>query len=264
MSVLSESPPAAAPPATALDAALRAGALLMQSGASSESAMVATKQLAAALGQGSAGIVLTGDAIAGSGVSDGTPFTVMRPIPALGANLARAAEVHALADRAARDGLDAAAVNAELDRIGKLPAPWSKWVVAGALGVTAFAFNQLLGGPLSAAVAVLVATAVGYLVRGELTARKVPTAAGAFVAAALAAFIAAVAVRLGLAPSAVSTFIPAVTFLIPGFALTNGLLDLFSVKYVPAGIARIVVALLTFLLIGLGVAAGIALGGGGS
>ena len=58
-----------------------------------------------------------------------------------------------------------------------------------------------------------------------------------------------------------SAFVPAVAFVIPGFALVTGLIDLVSVRFTGSGVMRTATALLSFVLLGVGLGIGILLGG---
>lgn len=250
------------PVSQAMDAALRVGVILMQSGASTESSVVAVREMLSGLDQSRVNVTIGGDAVIVSATDDGVPVTMMRTIPSLGANLERASQAHVLAERVRRGTIRGDAITPEIDAVSATPAPYNRVVVAVALGIAGLAFNQVMGGALTAAAVVFAANVVAHLARTEFTKRGSPAAVTALATAVIATVIAAVGVRLGFAPMAASTFIPAITLLIPGFALINGLLDLSSLRYVMVGLQRILIAVLTFLVIGIGIATGIALVGG--
>ncbi|MFN8662850.1 MAG: threonine/serine exporter family protein [Thermomicrobiales bacterium] len=250
------------PVSQAMDAAARVGAILMQSGASTESSVVAVREMLSGLDLAGVNVTIGGDAVIVSATEHGVPLTIMRTIPTLGANLERASMAHVLAERVHRGAISGEGIAPELAAVSATPAPYNRYVVAVALGIAGLAFNQLMGGTLTSAAVVFVANVVAHLARTELTQRKSPVAVTALATAVIATVIAAIGVRMGLAPMAASTFIPAITLLIPGFALINGLLDLSSLRYVMVGLQRVLIAVLTFLVIGIGIAAGIALVGG--
>jgi len=250
------------PVSQAMESAARVGAILMQSGASTESSVAAVRDMLSGLDQVGVNVTIGGDAVIVSASEHGVPVTIMRTIPSLGANLERASMAQVLAERVRRGAIPDEAIALELDAVSATPAPYNRLAVAVALGISGFAFNQLLGGTFTSAAVVFAANVVAHLARTEFVKRGSPVAVTALATAVIATVIAAAGVRLGLAPDAASTFIPAITLLIPGFALINGLLDLSSLRYVMVGLQRILIALLTFLVIGIGIAMGIALGGG--
>ncbi|GAB2454578.1 threonine/serine ThrE exporter family protein [Xylanimonas ulmi] len=173
--------------------------------------------------------------------------TEVSEVRTVGINADRLAELeNYIGDLSVRESVDR--VERELDRIATKPPlypPWANALSAGA-ACAAFAFLNN-GGPLECA-AVLVAASVGQYLRRSLIHRGINQFGVTMLAAAVAclAYLGLVFVvgsAAGLPGQHVAGYVSAVLFLVPGFPLVTGALDLARLDF-SAGISRLTYAVM--------------------
>jgi uncharacterized membrane protein YjjP (DUF1212 family) len=147
-------------------------------------------------------------------------------------------------------------VDRELDRIEALRPLYPAVLNAGFAAVACGAFAYLNNGGPVEVLAVAVAAGLGQAVRRAMLHRAVNQFGTTMVAAAVASVV-YLGLVLGLAtvsagPSHQAGYVSAVLFLVPGFALVTGALDLAKLDF-SAGIARIVYANVVLVSAGLSV-----------
>ena len=170
-------------------------------------------------------------------------------------DLGRLADLEALLERV-RDGrTDPAAASAEIAEIAARPRRYSRKLTYFCWGLASATSAVFLGG---ASREVAVAGFVG-LVTGlaAFLAERRPAAERLFVpfAAAFAAFTAAVVAQTAPPLSVYIATVAGLIVLLPGYTLTIALSEL-AAEHLSSGTARFAGALVTFLMIGLGVAIG--------
>ena len=181
-------------------------------------------------------------------------MTALRSVGPIGVNLARAGEMVALSERVARGQVAAEALDAELNRVGALPSPYSGRVLALAAACACAAYSQLPGGDWGSLAIAFVAAGAGQSLKLHLEAKRVGGTSVAFTCSALSAVVAALGLRLGLSGVPSATLLASVIYMIPGMPLINGFTDMLSTQYRVTGLERIANAALVFVVIAIAVA----------
>ncbi|MCL1871733.1 MAG: threonine/serine exporter family protein [Promicromonosporaceae bacterium] len=173
--------------------------------------------------------------------------TEVSEVRTVGINADRLAELeNYIGDLPERE--DVEHIDAELDRIAAKPPLYPPWANALSAGVACAAFAFLNnGGPLECSTVLLAATA-GQYVRRRLIHRGINQFGVTMLAAALACLvylgvIALVGAAIGQPERHVAGYVSAVLFLVPGFPLVTGALDLARLDF-SAGISRLTYALM--------------------
>jgi uncharacterized membrane protein YjjP (DUF1212 family) len=101
---------------------------------------------------------------------------------------------------------------------------------------------------------VLVAAAVGQLVRALLQKRNFSRYAVTFICALISGFLAVAGLRLGLTAVAGATLIGSVVYMVPGVPLINGFVEIASGKHLFVGLQRLLDATSLFFILTVAVA----------
>lgn len=235
----------------ALDAAL----LVMRSGGSTPAAERTFSNLLKASRQEVDSTVWRLDFIAATGTAQGQSRTVVRAVGPIGVNLYRASEIAVLGTRAANGEVSAAEIEDEVERIRRLPSPYSRWLTVVIAAAIAACFVQIPDGrDWGGSAVAFVAAGLGQLIRTELQARSVPVAATTLICGLLSALIAALGLRLGYSQVESTVLLGAVIYLVPGLPLINGFIDMLSHRYLFIGAERMLNAAFLFLVLGLAIA----------
>ncbi len=188
----------------------------------------------------------------GEGVAQRTHLERVNPA---GIDLGRLADLEALLERV-RDGrTDPAAASAEIAEIAARPRRYSRKLTYFCWGLASATSAVFLGGSLrEVAVAGFVGLVTGL---AAFLAERRPAAERLFVpfAAAFAAFTAAMVAAAAPPLSVYIATVAGLIVLLPGYTLTIALSEL-AAEHLSSGTARFAGALVTFLMIGLGVAIG--------
>lgn len=172
-----------------------------------------------------------------------------------GIDLGRLADLEGLLERV-RDGRTSpAAASAEIAEIARRPRRYSRKLTYFCWGLASATSAVFLGGSLrEVAVAGFVGLVTGL---AAFLAERRPAAERLFVpfAAAFAAFTAAVVAQAAPPLSVYIATVAGLIVLLPGYTLTVALSEL-AAEHLSSGTARFAGALVTFLMIGLGVAIG--------
>ena len=231
--------------ARAVEAALRTGVTLLESGAETTDTERSMRRLLRGLGLAGAEALVTYSIVAVSYTQGGGahPTTAMRAVPGWQTNYARLAAVSDVANAVAagRLGLDAAEM--ALDAAARTRRPYPGWALVAAAGASAAGLAILFGGTPVDALATL---AVGILVQPVVAAVErthlpplFQTAAGVAVTTALVAMLAG----LGVLPNASLVLTGAILRFLPGSTLVAGMRDLMD-RSIVSGTARLAEALL--------------------
>jgi uncharacterized membrane protein YjjP (DUF1212 family) len=173
--------------------------------------------------------------------------TEVSEVRTVGINADRLAELeNYIGDLPERSTLEE--VGGELDRIAGKPPLYAPWVNALSAGVACAAFAFLNNGGLLECAAVLVAATMGQYLRRTLIHRGINQFGVTMLAAAVASLaylglVLAAGSALGLPGRHVAGYVSAVLFLVPGFPLVTGALDLARLDF-SAGISRLTYALM--------------------
>ncbi|MFC8191504.1 threonine/serine exporter ThrE family protein [Cellulomonas sp. NPDC057328] len=233
-------------------AVLRVGRLSLSAGTGSYRVKASMARVARALGveRHQAHVTLTEiTTTSHQGRSFRTEVTEVRSV---GVNTDRLTELERLAQRVeAHAPVDVAEVDAEVDRIAARPPLYPVWLNALWAAVACAAFAFLNGGGPVEVLGALVGAGLGQGLRRTLLHRGYNQFGVTMLAAALAAtgYLAFVALLelAGIADGAHETgYVAAALFLVPGFPLVTGALDLARLD-LSAGVARLTWALMIFV-----------------
>lgn len=185
----------------------------------------------------------------------GAQRTHLERVNPAGIDLGRLADLEALLDRVRDGSTEPAAASAEIAEIAGRPRRYSRKLTYLCWGLASATSAVFLGGSLrEVAVAGFVGLITGL---AAFLAEHRPAAERLFVpfAAAFAAFTAAVVAAAAPPLSIYIATVAGLIVLLPGYALTVALSEL-AAEHLSSGTARFAGALVTFLMIGLGVAIG--------
>ena len=170
-------------------------------------------------------------------------------------DLGRLAELETMIESVARGELAPDRALAAIEALRKAPRHYPRGLTGLCWGLASASAAVFLGGSIPE---VVVAGAIG-LVNGALSwlAERRPSAARLFepTAAAFAAFAATAAAHFAPPTSVYIATVAGLIVLLPGYTLTTALAELAG-RHLSSGTARFAGALVTFLMIGLGVAVG--------
>jgi uncharacterized membrane protein YjjP (DUF1212 family) len=228
-------------PSDALDALLRFGALMLRSGESAFRVRDDMHLLAPRLGIPDFDMLCTVTTLTATTRVRGEAVTLVRHVGPLGINAWRIGALERLAHTgSAPIALDA--LHKHLDAVERTVPLHPGAVVALAVGLASAAFAWLNGGNIAAVLAAAVAGALGQALRLQLLQRRLNqyavTALCGIVAGGLYAAAATLLGHAGLEPGPGIGMIAAGLFLIPGFPLVAGLLDMLQ-HQIPAAQARL-------------------------
>jgi uncharacterized membrane protein YjjP (DUF1212 family) len=178
----------------------------------------------------------------------------VRALGPIRSNLLRAAEALALSERVAGGEVALRALPAEIESVNSLAPPYDRGTTAAAAAVCGAAYSFLSGGDWNAAAIVILAAAVGQIIRSELGSRGAPGVVVYMICSVISASLAATGVRLGLTAANAATLIASVAYMFPGLLLINGFTDVVSERYLIIGMQRIANALLLFVILAVGIA----------
>ncbi len=188
----------------------------------------------------------------GEGAAQRTHLERVNPA---GIDLGRLADLEGLLERVRDSRISPAAASAEIDEIALRPRRYSRKLSYFCWGLASATSAVFLGGSLrEVAVAGFVGLVTGL---AAFLAERRPAAERLFVpfAAAFAAFTAAVVAQAAPPLSVYIATVAGLIVLLPGYTLTIALSEL-AAEHLSSGTARFAGALVTFLMIGLGVAIG--------
>ncbi len=170
-------------------------------------------------------------------------------------NLGKLARLQEVIDGTLAGELDAAGATAKVEQITAAPALYGAAVSILAVGLAAAGAAIFSGGGLrEVGVAGLLGVLTGCC--GELASReRWPPGIFQAVAAALVSFLAVLATRVVGPLSIYIVTLSGLIVLLPGFTLTVALVEL-ATRHLASGTARLMGALMTFMTLGFGIAAG--------
>lgn len=242
--------------ASALDALLRFGALMLRSGEAAFRVREDMVLLAPRLGIERFSMLVTVTTLTASGWRGGEQLTLVQHVGPLGINAARLGALERLV-RDAPATLAPADLSARLERVEEETPQHPVSIVALGVGVASAAFAWLNDGNALEMLAAFVAGLGGQALRSSMLGHRlnqyVVAAVCGIAAASLYSIASAALTVAGLAPGHGIGVIAAALFLVPGFPLVAALLDLLQ-DQIPAALARLAygLLLLTCAAVGLG------------
>ena len=232
-----------------IDAALDTALIVMRNGGSTTNAERSFANVLKGAGAEGVSTVWRLDFIAAAYASS----TIVRSVGPIGVNLARVSDVAALSERAANGKITAVELDAELERIRRLPSPYNRWIAALAAAAAGAFFSQLPGGDWGSLGIAFVAAGSGQFARSALQA-KIAVAPLTLISGLLSALIGCAGLRFGLSQVQPATLIASVIYLVPGLPLINGFIDMVSHRHLLVGVERIANAAYLFLLLAIAIA----------
>lgn len=247
--------------------ALRAGQIMLESGANTARTEDTVRRIGCGLGAESLDTYVTPSGIIASAQAQDDYRTRILRISNHGVDLGHMAAVVDVADRVERGELDRRGTISELNRIAVQPRSYGRWTTTLAVGLACACFSQLFGGRLWEFLVVLAAAGLAQYVRDRLNRLGINRLLGTGIVSGVATF-SALTLALnapGLAPllAAYLPWLPApqpslalcvtssVILLVPGLLMVSSISDLFRGDTI-AGMARAAMALLTIFSIGIG------------
>ncbi len=235
---------------------LRLGQMLLSCGASAFRVKHSMAKLAQAVGIEQHHAQVTYTEIIATAYASGTFRTELAEQRAMGVNADRIDRLSNYVDSLEGRHVLVEEVDAGLDEIDKVPQLYGWFANAMASGVACAGFSFLNHGGWIECSVVAVAAFFGQLLRRRMMRRRmnhfgVWMATGAVASTIYILLVAAAQNYLGLEPTHQAGFISAVLFLVPGFPLVTGIIDLVRQDF-QAGIARLVYVCM--LLVSAGVA----------
>jgi uncharacterized membrane protein YjjP (DUF1212 family) len=233
-------------------AALDAGRLLMESGASAASVDQIVNTVACGLGAGRVDLRVGYASLAITVGIGEAGITRMRKVGHLGVNQRMDQAVRSLAGHVSRGDLDVAETRAELAQLAARIPRHSAALTAIAVGLACGAFGRLLGVDWEGTGPVFLAATIGQLVRRELTSREV----NLFILSLLVSFLGAVLGGLGArwagSETVATAMVAAILLLVPGVAAVNAQNDILDGRPTLGSARAVWVAVvLIFITVGL-------------
>ena len=221
---------------------LRLGRILMKSGASAYRIKASMARLAKAVGLKEHHAQVTFTEISTSSYTDGNFRTEVAEQRTMGINAHKLDQLGKFISELP-EKITPAEANAELDRIDSAKPLYTRWMLALASAVACAGFAFLNRGGLVECTVVFFAAGAGQFLRSTLLKRGVSHLATwmacGFLAAGLYIAIVNVLVAVGwISPNHMIGFISSVLFLVPGFPMVTGMLDISRMDFL-AGISRL-------------------------
>ena len=228
-----------------IDLALRTGDQLLTHGASAPRVEQTVERIGTALGCDELDILVSPNVIMAT-TTEGREFrTKARRINALQVDLGRIARLSVVVRDVLAGRCDAAGLRQQLDAIESDGHGYPRALGAACAGLACASFCRLFGGDWIAAGLVLVASAVGLLVRQWLAARKVLPALNVLATSLTVSVLTALGCRLLPSATPQHALAAAVLLLIPGVPLIHAFSELgrgYSIMAVARGAQGLVVS----------------------
>ena len=221
---------------------LRLGRILMKSGASAYRIKASMARLAKAVGLKEHHAQVTFTEISTSSYTEGNFRTEVAEQRTMGINAHKLDQLGKFISELP-EKITPAEANAELDRIDSAKPLYTRWMLALASAVACAGFAFLNRGGLVECSVVFLAAGAGQYLRSTLLKRGVSHMATwmacGFLAAGLYIAVVNVLVAAGwVSPNHMIGFISSVLFLVPGFPMVTGMLDISRMDFL-AGISRL-------------------------
>jgi uncharacterized membrane protein YjjP (DUF1212 family) len=237
--------PSATDVARAVQLALRAGVLMLSSGAQTSDVERSMRRLMRGLGLPNAEAVVTNSVVTVSTMSpvDAQPTTAVRAVTRLDTDYSRLAALSGVVSETAAGRLGIEDASAAIDRIESGHAPYPPAVLVMAAGLSAAGLTITFGGSFADGAATL---AIGLLVQPVVAAAgrtNLPPLFHTVIGVTTSAFLVALIVGLGAPLNGSLVLTGALLRFLPGAALVAGMRDMVD-RSIVTGTARLAEALL--------------------
>jgi len=247
--------------------ALRAGQIMLESGANTARTEDTMRRIGRGLGAEDLDTYVTPSGIIASAHAHDEHRTRILRISSHGVDLGHMASVVDVATRIEQGKIDRRGTISELNKIAAQPRSYGRWTTNIAVAVACACFSILFGGQLWEFLVVMIASGLAQFIRERLNRLGINRLLVTGIVSGIATFIALTLVLSvpGLAPlmTAYVPWLPAphpsvaisvaasVILLVPGILMVSSISDLFRGDTL-AGMARAAMALLTIFSIGIG------------
>ncbi|WP_257456035.1 threonine/serine exporter family protein [Archangium lipolyticum] len=229
--------------------ALRAGQVMVESGANASRVEDAIVRFGLALGAERMDVYATPTGIVASALAQAQHRTRVVRVVKTGIDLNRVAAILQLAERASSGAFTRAQLRTELERIASQPRLYGLFTTLFSVGAACAAFALLFGGHALEALVAGAAAGVGQAIREVLVRHHVGRLAMTFLVAAMSAGLALLGSRLLGLPGPGLAVAASVLLLVPGVLMVSSIADLFRGDILP-GIVRATSAVLILGTIG--------------
>jgi uncharacterized membrane protein YjjP (DUF1212 family) len=246
---------------------LRAGQIMLESGANTARTEDTVRRIGCGLGAESIDTYVTPSGIIASAQANDDYRTRILRISNHGVDLSHMAAVVNVADRVERGELDRRSTISELNRIAVQPRSYGRWTTTLAVAIACASFSQLFGGLVWEFLVVLVAAGLAQYIRDRLNRLGINRLLVTGIVSGVSTFIAlTLALHIPVLGPLVAAYLPwlpvpqpslalcvtaSVILLVPGLLMVSSISDLFRGDTI-AGMARATMALLTIFSIGIG------------
>lgn len=233
-------------------AALDAGRLLMESGASAASVDQIAVTVARGLGSERVDLRVGYASLAITIGIGGVGITRMRKVGHLGVNQRMDQAVRLLAANVSHGGMTAAETRAALDQLANHTPQHSAMATALAVGLACAAFGRLLGVDWAGTGPVFLAAALGQLVRRELALRQVNLFIHSLLVSLLGSVLCGLGARMAGSATVDTAMVASILLLVPGVAALNAQNDILDGRPTLGSARAVWVAMvLVFVTVGL-------------
>jgi uncharacterized membrane protein YjjP (DUF1212 family) len=232
--------------------AMRAGQIILESGANTARVEETISHIGTALGAELMEVYATPTGVIATGMAGAEHRTRILRISRSSVDLSRVAAVLDVSRRAAEGWLDRQEVRAELEEIAHRPREYSHLLTTAAVAVACGSAAVLFGGGWRESLVALLAAGAAHLPRNWLTERIPNRQLVAGLVAAIGASLGLLLVSMIQAPLPAPALLGSVLFLVPGLLMVSSTSDLFRGDTI-SGLARAASAALMLVSIGAGV-----------
>lgn len=233
-------------------AALEAGRLLMEAGASARGVEEIVATVALGLGVERVDLRIGYASLAITVGKGDAGITRMRKVGHIGVNQSLDQELRHLAQRIERGGMTAAGVQAELERLVKTTPRHSGIAMAVAVGLACAAFGRLLGVDWAGTGPVFLAATIGQYIRRELATRHFNVFLNASFISFVSSVLGGLGARMAHSEKVSIAMVAAILLLVPGVPSLNAQNDILEGRPTLGSARAVTVAvILIFITAGL-------------
>jgi uncharacterized membrane protein YjjP (DUF1212 family) len=232
------------------DTIIKVAVLMLEFGAESNLVEQTAQRVGRALGVESVELSMISSAIVLTTLSHRQSVTTTREVPHSPINMSIICDVQKIVVDLEIKARDVDYVQRELENIQ--PKPYNRWLIVLMIGFSCASFAYLNGSDFSAFLNTFLASGIAMFVRQALARKKILLPINFGITAFIATIIASCGQVYGLSSTANIALSSSILLLVPGFPLTNSMLD--AIKgYLSMGWGRWLQALLLTLATSIGV-----------
>lgn len=239
-----------------MQAVMRVGILMLQSGTVSFRVEQAMQRVAIGLGAERLDAYVTLTGITASLHCGNQHYTQIARMKGFGVDMHRLSAVEYLSQHLP-EAATPTQVCLRLDQIEQAPPPYPDWLVIPGVAIACGAFAILSGGQWMDGCAACLSSALGLRLRMQLQTRRLNSIAITVICAAAATLVCAWIVQFFsllqiTSPQPQSSFLAAVLFQVPGMLLVTASLDLVRLDLI-SGLARVTYAVIQLFSVAIGI-----------